>query len=183
MIRTLFIEHYNYLNLFFAFSFLGWIMECIVIRLQNGYFENRGFAHSPFCIIYGFGALLCNYFAQPFGKNYIAIYIFGAIGATIFEYITAKLMIRLFGKFWWDYAEKPFNYKGIICLESTIGWGFVSVFIVGFLYNFLFGFVSKAPEILGQRLAILLLIGYSIDFFVSLRTSRKEAIIWRSKRI
>ena len=46
------------LNAFFLYSFMGWIMECIVIRREKGKWENRGFAHLPFCIIYGFGAML-----------------------------------------------------------------------------------------------------------------------------
>ena len=43
---------------FFIYSFLGWCMECVVIRKQLGYWENRGFAKLPFCVIYGFGTLI-----------------------------------------------------------------------------------------------------------------------------
>ena len=44
-------------------------------------------------------------------------------------------MLRLFGEVWWDYREKPFNYQGIICLESTIAWGFYAVIIIGYLHQ------------------------------------------------
>jgi len=48
---------YQFIVWFFIYSFLGWCMECVVIRVQLGYWENRGFAKLPFCVIYGFGCL------------------------------------------------------------------------------------------------------------------------------
>lgn len=35
---------------FFIYSFCGWAMECVVIRIQLGRWENRGFAKLPFCV-------------------------------------------------------------------------------------------------------------------------------------
>ena len=62
----------------------------------------------------------------PIEGNYPALYIAGAICATIFEYMTARLMQKLFGEVWWNYDHLRFNYKGIICLQSTLGWGGIS---------------------------------------------------------
>ena len=53
--------------------------------------------------------------------------------ATVFEFLVGKLMLRLFGEVWWDYNNKPCNYKGIVCLESTVAWGFYAVIIIVFL--------------------------------------------------
>lgn len=121
------------INAFFLYSFLGWVMECIVIRREKGRWENRGFAHLPFCIIYGFGAMLGFALLRPFSGNYVLLYLVGAVLATLFEYLTARLMLRLFGTFWWDYTNKPFNYKGILCLESTLGWGLIALLLFAFL--------------------------------------------------
>lgn len=49
---------------FFIYSFFGWAMECIVIRKQLGYWENRGFAKLPFCVIYGFYCLSVTAFTR-----------------------------------------------------------------------------------------------------------------------
>ena len=57
------------------------------------------------------------------------LFFLGAILATTFEFLVAKLMVRLFGEFWWDYNNKPFNYKGVICLESTICWGVMTMLL------------------------------------------------------
>ena len=56
-------------NAFFLYSFFGWIMECIVIRREKGYWENRGFVHLPLCIIYGFGAMLGYAALRPLADN------------------------------------------------------------------------------------------------------------------
>ena len=52
---------------------------------------------------------------------------------TAFEYLTAQVMLKLFGEVWWNYDHLKFNYKVIICLQSTLAWGFVAVLIFGFL--------------------------------------------------
>lgn len=149
---------------FFIFSFLGWVMECIVIRKEKGYWENRGFAKLPFCVIYGFGVLDACILFKPIEHNYIALYIAGAIGATIFEYLTAVTMQKLFGEVWWDYTHKKFNYKGVLCLESTLGWGFVAVFVFGFLDNAVSRMVMSWNTSLTMLLGVLLCISYFIDF-------------------
>ena len=116
---------------FFIYSFCGWAMECVVIRIQLGRWENRGFAKLPFCVIYGFGVFIAYHLFQPIEHNYVALYIWGCIAATIFEYLTAQVMLRLFDEVWWDYTHKKINYKGILCLQSTLGWGFLALFIFG----------------------------------------------------
>ena len=133
------------INAFFLYSFLGWVMECIVIRREKGRWENRGFAHLPFCIIYGFGAMLGFALLRPFSGNYVLLYLVGAVLATLFEYLTARLMLRLFGTFWWDYTNKPFNYKGILCLESTLGWGLIALLLFAFLHRLVFRAVLLIP--------------------------------------
>lgn len=144
------------INAFFLYSFLGWVMECIVIRREKGRWENRGFAHLPFCIIYGFGAMLGFALLRPFSGNYVLLYLVGAVLATLFEYLTARLMLRLFGTFWWDYTNKPFNYKGILCLESTLGWGFIALLLFAFLHRLVFRAVLLIPDRVGLAAAFLL---------------------------
>ena len=155
------------INAFFLYSFLGWVMECIVIRREKGRWENRGFAHLPFCIIYGFGAMLGFALLRPFSGNYVLLYLVGAVLATLFEYLTARLMLRLFGTFWWDYTNKPFNYKGILCLESTLGWGLIALLLFAFLHRLVFRAVLLIPDRVGLAAAFLLVCAYAVDFAVS----------------
>lgn len=168
------VRYHSWVNIFFAYSLMGWVMECIVIRREKGYWENRGFVHGPFCIIYGFGAMIGYTVLQPIAHNYVLLYFVGAIGATVFEFLTALLMKKLFGNFWWDYTNKKFQYKGMICLESTIGWGFAGLVILGFLHENLCRLVQKIPTVIGLPLAMALVAYYCIDFIYCLHTARSQ---------
>lgn len=165
------VSPYMIINAFFLYSFLGWVMECIVIRREKGVWENRGFVHSPFCIIYGFGAILGYALLRPFSHNLVLLYVVGALMATLFEYLTARLMLRLFGNLWWDYSNKPFNYRGILCLESTLGWGLISLLLFAFLHKLVFGAVALLPPYACVCLAYLLPAGYLIDFAISMHNA------------
>lgn len=165
------VEPYVLVNAFFIYSFMGWVMECIVIRREKGFWENRGFARVPFCIIYGFGAMLGYLLLKPFSHNYFLLYLVGAVCATAFEYLTARLMLRLFGTFWWDYTNKPFNYKGILCLESTLGWGVIAVFLFAFMHKFVVGVSLAMPRTVGLMMAVILSIVYAVDFMMCMRRS------------
>lgn len=129
----------------------------------------------PFCIIYGFGAMLGYALLRPFSGNYVLLYVVGAAAATAFEYLTALLMLRLFGSFWWDYTNKPFNYKGIICLESTLGWGLISVLLFAFMQNGVFSVVRRLSPQAGMAFAVVLVALYGADFAFSMRRALHAA--------
>jgi len=163
---------------FFIYSFLGWCMECVVIRHQLGYWENRGFAKSPFCIIYGFGLFFAFILFRPIEHNFFALYIAGAICATAFEFLTAQVMLKLFGEVWWNYDHLRFNYKGIICLQSTIGWGFVAVFVFGAVNRFVQNIVFSINHKVAVAISILLIVVYLVDFtyHFSMRIIQNESM-------
>ena len=154
-----------FINWFFLLSFFGYVLECIVFTIEHKQLVmNRGFVHGPFCIIYGFGAVGAYLMLKPVSHNLILLYLCSSALATTMEIVTAKAMIRLFGSFWWDYSKKPFNYKGIICLESSIGWGFLGIVFFYFLDGFMKQQVYRIPFSYGKILAIVLVIGYICDF-------------------
>lgn len=163
---------------FFIYSFLGWCMECVVIRHQLGYWENRGFAKSPFCIIYGFGLFFAFILFKPIEHNFVALYIAGAVCATAFEYLTAQVMLKLFGEVWWNYDHLKFNYKGIICLQSTIGWGFVAVFVFGALNRGVQSLVFSLNRGLVIALSVALVCIYVVDFTIhfTMRLTQTESL-------
>ena len=77
-------------------------------------------------------------------------------------------MQKIFGCIWWDYNDKPFNYKGILCLESSIAWGFYTIFLFAFLHkwaNMILGLYSRRT---GEVLATILIVYYIVDFIISL---------------
>ncbi len=111
-------------NGFWFMEFWDGFVESVYMSICNRKLTNRGFTHGPICPIYGFGALTVYFLLRPFAGNLVLLYIMGCIVPTLLEYLTAQVMLFIFGEVWW-YNEKPFNYKGILCLESTIAWAFI----------------------------------------------------------
>jgi uncharacterized membrane protein len=159
---------YHIVHWFFVYSILGWFVESVYMSICNKKITNRGFAKGPICPIYGVGALTVFFILKPFSGNYVLLYLYGSLLATILEYFTAKLMIRLFGEVWWDYNDKPFNYKGILCLESTLAWGFYTVFMFAFLQRFVDAIVNSYSMQIGVKIGAAVIAYFIIDFTISL---------------
>lgn len=161
---------YYMINWFFLCSLLGYLLECVVLTYENRTpVLNRGFGHGPFCIIYGFGAVGANFLLSPLADSTVKLYMAAMIMATVMELVTARAMIRLFGSFWWDYSMKKFNYKGIICLESSLGWGLLGIVYFRFLNGFLMHLAGFVPQRFEKRLAVTLVLFYLTDFLWCLR--------------
>ena len=108
---------------FVFYSMLGWAVESLYMSICNRKLTNRGFGVGPFCPIYGFGAVFGYFLLRPLASHPVLLYLTAAVSATAFEYLVAILMQKVLHQVWWDYNEKPFNYKGLICLESTLRLG------------------------------------------------------------
>ncbi len=159
---------YHLVCAFIVYSILGWLVESIYMSFCNRKITNRGFGKGPFCPIYGVGALVGYIILSPLKGSYIGIYIAGAVSATIFEFIVGKLMIIFLGSLWWDYNDKPFNYKGIICLESTIAWGFYALGIVYFLQNAVYGLVDHIHREIGVIIISVVFFIVFVDYVIQL---------------
>lgn len=169
-------DTYSIVQWFFFYSILGWIVESIYMSFCNGHLTNRGFVTGPICPIYGIGALAVYFLLRPLEEHYFLLYFMGAAIATLFEFCVAKLMMKLFGQVWWDYNDKPFNYKGILCLESTVAWGFYTLFLFRFLHRFVMGMVSSYTVETGIFFAKILIVLFTIDLCHSLYQLKKEEI-------
>lgn len=159
---------YHLVSAFIIYSILGWLVESIYMSICNRKLTNRGFGRGPFCPIYGFGAVIGYLILHPLRGNYIGLYLAGAVLATLFEFLVGKLMIKLFGELWWDYNDKPYNYKGIICLESTVAWGFYAVIIIMYLNKIVIGFIDQYDFKLGVRLCQIIMLAVAVDYITKI---------------
>lgn len=135
---------------------------------------NRGFIRGPLCTIYGAGALGVYFLFRPFAHNKILVFLIGAVVATVFEILVALLMTKLFGYFWWNYNNKKFNYKGVICLESTLCWGFMSLLTFVLFQPLVESIVNIYYLYCGKIVAMVLLAYYCIDFSASFHKAYEE---------
>jgi len=173
---------YHLVAAFVVYSVLGWLIESIYMSFCNKKLTNRGFGKGPFCPIYGFGGVFGYLILAPLRGNYIAVYLLGAVLATTFEYLVGIGMIKFLGELWWDYNDKPFNYKGILCLESTIAWGFYAVGIVHFVHAFVYRLIDSVDMHVGiiciQVILGMVLIDYIFKFMEVFNVDLKEKKEW-----
>lgn len=153
---------------FIVYSMLGWLVESIYMSICNKKITNRGFAASPICPIYGFGGVLGYLILHPLSKHLFVLYVAGALAATLFEFLVGMLMAKVLGNVWWDYSKKPFNYKGLICVESSVAWGLYAVIIVNFLHKALLNAVDNIPTKIGIIACRTIMLCYAIDFMFHL---------------
>lgn len=173
--RTLFgLESYYIILWFLTYSILGWVVESIYMSICNRKLTNRGFARGPICPIYGVGALTVFIVLKPYSNNMLALFVLGSLLATTIEFVTALLMNKMFGEIWWDYKDKPFNYKGILCLESSIAWGVYTIILFTVLHKFVEGLVNKIPFRIGRMVGSLILCAVIIDYIMVLYKEKKD---------
>lgn len=167
-------DMYHVLLWFLTYSILGWVVESIYMSFCNRKLTNRGFSKGPFCPIYGVGALTVYFVLSPYSSNRILLFFLGAALATTLEWVTAGIMNRIFGEVWWDYTEKPFNYKGILCLESTLAWGVYTLILFSVLQGFVEHVVDAIPLPVGKKCGLLILLAYLLDFSRTFYRKRQD---------
>ena len=167
---------YHLIAAFIIYSVLGWFVESAYMSFCNHRLTNRGFAKGPFCPIYGFGAVIGYLVLNPLSCHYVTLYLTGAFLATTFEYLVGIMMQKLLGEVWWDYTEKPMNYKGIICLESTIAWGFYAIIITMFLHERVLHLIDAMDMVYGRILCIVILAIVTVDYLIRLYLLFKTSI-------
>lgn len=158
------VDLYTSLSYLIIFSFIGWVWESCYVSVRQHKLVNRGYVTGPFCTIYGFGALSLYIILNPFSKNYILLFFVGSLVATILEYFTAAVMEYLFHTSWWDYSYQKYNYKGRICLSSSIAWGVCAVLLFAFFSPLANRFIALFSVKSGKRIMAVIGIIYVIDY-------------------
>ncbi len=162
----------EWLFFFYLYCFCGWIFESTFVSLKSRKFVNRGFMRGPFLPIYGSGAIMMLVVSMPFQDNIFLTYIAGCIGATALELVTGELMEALFKVRYWDYSNQKLNYKGHICLSSTVAWGFLTIFMTEFLHKgverIIFILPSEAVTVLTVAASFYIVADFTLSFKAAL---------------
>ena len=154
--------HYTFIQwlfFFYFYCFFGWIFESTYVSICKRKFVNRGFMRGPFLPIYGSGAIMMLVVSMPFQDNLILTYLAGCVGATVLELVTGLTMEALFKVRYWDYSNQKFNYKGVICLSSTLAWGFLTLFMTQFLHKIVEALVFRIPAMVINIVTVVLSVG------------------------
>lgn len=179
--------HYNlqeWLLFFFIYCFLGWCWESCYVSAKKRQWVNRGFMKGPFLPIYGFGALSVLIATLPVRPFPVLVYVFGMIGATALELVTGICMEKLFHVRYWDYSNQKFNFKGHICLTSSIAWGAFSLAMIYGFHKPIEKLVLSIPFVWLDILTTVLTVIVAADFAISFKTAMElRAILDSMERI
>ena len=150
-----------YVNIFFIFSFIGFLFENVLNIFTNDNF-NSGVLYGPWTFIYGIGVLLMVIvykFLQQFHlkkwKEVVLFYIIITIVMTLVEFSGGMLIETIFHRTYWNYTNMRFNYGKYICLEVSLAWGLLSTLITYLVLPFINKLEKKIPWFVGVGLIIL----------------------------
>lgn len=161
----------EWLSFFYFYCIFGWCFESAYVSLKNHQLVNRGFLKGPWLPLYGSGAILVLWLTLPFQETPILVYLVGAVGATVLEYFTGEAMVRLFKVRYWDYSNQRIQYKGHICLSSSIAWGFLSLFMVYAVHKPVEGFIFRMHEEAVAVLTFIITVCIVYDFSNAFRNA------------
>lgn len=161
----------QWLLFFFIYCFIGWCWESAYVSAKKREWVNRGFLKGPFLPIYGFGALAVLVSTLPVRPYPVLVYFFGLLGATLLELVTGICMEKLFHVRYWDYSNQKFNFKGHICLSSSVAWGFFSLAMIYGFHKPIEGLVLGLPARLTNLFSFVLTATVAGDFAVSFKTA------------
>ena len=157
----------KYFIYFMLYSIIGWIYEVFleVVVYQWG-FSNRGVLFGPYCVIYGFGALILIFSLSGLQKKKIRIgrlsitpllvFIGIVIITTAIELAGSYIMEWTRGEWLWDYRRFAFNFQGRVALNPSIRFG-IGGMVFLYLLQPLFVRLTKKLGLKKVRIAALVL--------------------------
>ena len=159
-----------YVNIFFIFSFIGFLFENVLNIFTNDNF-NSGVLYGPWTFIYGIGVLLMVImykFLQQFHlkkwKEVVLFYIIITIVMTLVEFSGGMLIETIFHRTYWDYTNMRFNYGKYICLEVSLAWGLLATFITYLVLPF----INKIEKKISWFVSVGLIILFIVDIIFTL---------------
>ena len=135
----------QFVFIFYIGCTLGWIIELLFRRIENGKWVNPGFLIGPYLPIYGFGSCILTFIYLLFkdsSLNPVLIVLLMGILMTLIEliggWIGLKNNVRL-----WDYSDNWGNYKGLICPLYSLIWTTISGIYYFLLAPYIFHILDK----------------------------------------
>lgn len=163
---------YEWLFFFFFYCFVGWVWESCYVSCKQRRWVNRGFLRIPMLPIYGSGAVLMLFVTIPCGDDLILQFFAGAISATILELFTGWAMESMFKVKYWDYSNQHIQFRGYICLSSTIAWGVFTLLLTQLVHPLVEKLVvERIPDPAKVALDIVVGIIFIVDTIYSFRTA------------
>lgn len=133
---------------FLLFGFWGLVLETLYVYFMTGAWTLRGgLAYGlPIIHIYGFGCLFLVYVLGRYRSRPVLFFTLSVGALSLVELIGSYLEQWMTGHRSWDYAGKPFNFQGRICLSTSLAWGTLAFLAVFLLYPEIRRVIARIPR-------------------------------------
>jgi len=156
-------------TLFVIGSVLGYIIELFFRRIFTAKkWVNPGFMMGPYLPIYGFGTLILYGFCYieipslPYAIVVTIKLVIIGVSMTLIELITGLIFLKFFNMRLWDYTNRKWNFKGVICPLFSFIW-----FIVGGLfYVLLYSVLADAVEFISDNTIYTFFVGIVVGMII-----------------
>lgn len=162
----------NYSALFWLFlggSVSGFLLEGLWSWIRLGYWEDHSATvWGPFCIIYGFGAVIMYsaYVALQGQLLRVQFFAYAMLGSAL-EFAGSWLQERVFGSVSWDYSGHFLNIGGRISLQMTLIWGVLGVLFARFVFPHLAQVFVYAKRMPMRILCVFLSVFMALNLIVT----------------
>ena len=95
---------------------------------------------------------------------------------------------------YWDYSNQKFNYKGYICLSSSVAWGFLTILMNKVFHPAILHLLAVVPKMADEIFVWVVSAGLAVDLCISVRDAinlrnilvgmenvRREVVILRKR--
>ena len=160
---------YDLLWSFLAYSFLGVVIEGLFFLACERSLESRsGLLYLPLRPLYGVGGAAFALLLRPVVAQPVAVFVLGAVVATVVEYAASLFTDRAFGAVSWDYSHKLLNLQGRVCLVYSLAWGALAVAALYLLDAPLRARLALVPRAEGEAALSVLLVLVAVSGVVTL---------------
>ncbi len=134
---------------FLISALLGDIIETLYCRVTAGIWMSRSsVVFGPFSFVWGIGAVVLTVsLIRLKDKNFLWIFLAGAVLGGAFEYMCSVFTELVFGKVFWDYSHLPLNIGGRTNVLFMFFWGILGLVWVKLAYPPLERFIEKFPPL------------------------------------
>lgn len=149
------------------YSFLGWCLESLYKTIMYKKATNSGFLYGPFCPMYGIAAVFMVVIGTYF-NNIFSIFVISFLMFSIWEYVVAVLLEKIFNTKYWDYSNFKFNIHGRVCLKNSIYWGILGVLLVFIIHPQIEKITNFVPSNIIIYLDVVLCGAIIVDMLVTI---------------
>ena len=174
--------------LFFFYANIGWIVELSIVIIHHKPTAGRGFLSTPFCYLYGLGAVVMTSALQGLKTYPILVFLCcTAIGAGL-QLLFGVLFDKIGVKRWWDYTGNFGSLGGYICLRYSLIWGFLGFLSVMWVNDFVLTLFLGLHRIVRWILLAILLSALFADLVGALMirawgVNLKNPVIWYNRSL